>query len=187
MARGIASGYRWPDPRSRRWQEFCSNEECRKASKAARQARWVAKNRDYWRGKEHVERVRAWRARNPGYSKRGAGAETAGVRAEKRRGQAQKEHGAVGKRERANGKGALQDDWKGALALKKCVPTKEKDVALQDDWVPDDPLLVGLIAMVTKGALQDDMALVCRDLIAKGREILAAHTKDGSVQSKAQF
>ena len=62
-----------PDPRNVRHQWYCSALACRKASKAASQARWLAKaqNENYFRGPEHVTRVRAWRAANPGYSRRG--------------------------------------------------------------------------------------------------------------------
>ena len=61
-----------PDPRNAHYQRYCSQHPCRKASKAASQARWLAKpqNRDYFRGPAHTERVRAWRAANPGYSRR---------------------------------------------------------------------------------------------------------------------
>ena len=62
-----------PEPRSRHCQRFCSQPACRKASKSASQAHWRSKpeNRDYWRGPEHVERVRAWRKAHPQYWKPG--------------------------------------------------------------------------------------------------------------------
>jgi hypothetical protein len=58
-----------PDPRNRHHQRYCAAPSCRAASKAASQARWLAapENRDYFRGPVNVARVRAWRARNPGY------------------------------------------------------------------------------------------------------------------------
>ena len=61
-----------PDPRNVRHQRYCSAPACRQASKAASQARWLSKpqNRNYFQGPEHVERVRAWRAANPGYARR---------------------------------------------------------------------------------------------------------------------
>jgi len=61
-----------PDPRNLRHQRFCSKASCRGASKAESQRRWLAKpdNRDYFRGPENVERVRAWRAAHPGYWRR---------------------------------------------------------------------------------------------------------------------
>ena len=41
-----------PDPRNVRHQRYCSAPACRRASKAASQRRWLAKeaNRDYFRG-----------------------------------------------------------------------------------------------------------------------------------------
>src|SRR5215831_12268559 len=51
-----------PDPRSRRHQRYCSEPPCRAASKAASQARWLAKpeNQGYFRDPWHVIRVRAF-------------------------------------------------------------------------------------------------------------------------------
>ena len=45
-----------PDPRNLRHQRYCSKPQCRKASKAACQRRWLAKaqNRDYFRGPANV-------------------------------------------------------------------------------------------------------------------------------------
>ena len=58
-----------PDVRNLRHQRYCAKPACRRASKTANQQRWLAKaaNRDYFRGPENVERVRAWRATHPGY------------------------------------------------------------------------------------------------------------------------
>ena len=55
-----------PDPRNLRHQRYCSAKECRRASKAASQRRWLAKaeNRDYFRGPEQMARV-ARLARRP--------------------------------------------------------------------------------------------------------------------------
>ena len=60
------------DPRNLRHQRYCSAKECRRASKAASQRRWLAKaeNRDYFRGPEQMARVRAWRAAHPGYARK---------------------------------------------------------------------------------------------------------------------
>ena len=61
-----------PDFRNRRRQQSCRLDACRRASKQARQRRWVSKpeNEGYFRGPEHVERVREWRAQHPGYWRR---------------------------------------------------------------------------------------------------------------------
>ena len=58
-----------PDPGNRRHQRYCSAPRCRRASKAASQARWLARpeNHDYFRGPVHLARCQAWRARHPGY------------------------------------------------------------------------------------------------------------------------
>ena len=42
---------------------YCLQSACRKASKKASQALWLSKpeNRDYFCGKDHVDRVRQWR------------------------------------------------------------------------------------------------------------------------------
>jgi hypothetical protein len=58
-----------PDPRNRHHQSYCSVPACKAASKAASQARWLAKpeNQDYFRGPVNSARVKAWRAGHPGY------------------------------------------------------------------------------------------------------------------------
>ena len=63
-----------PDPRNRRHQRYCAAPRCRRASKAASQARWLGKpaNQGYFRDAWHVARVRAWRSRHPGYWRRAA-------------------------------------------------------------------------------------------------------------------
>ena len=58
-----------PDPRNANRQWYCSEPECRKASKASSQQKWLQKpeNRDYFRGPDNVQRVQQWRKANPGY------------------------------------------------------------------------------------------------------------------------
>lgn len=61
-----------PDPRNHKSQLFCTEPECRKASKKASQEKWLSKpeNQDYFKGPENVKRVQKWRQKHPGYSKR---------------------------------------------------------------------------------------------------------------------
>jgi len=61
-----------PDPHNPRRQFYCFEPDCRRASKAASQRRWLRKpaNRDYFRDGANVERVQQWRKANPGYWKR---------------------------------------------------------------------------------------------------------------------
>ncbi len=58
-----------PNSHNLKKQRYCGKPDCRKASKAAAQARWLAKreNRNYFRSPENVQRVQEWRAKHPGY------------------------------------------------------------------------------------------------------------------------
>ena len=58
-----------PDLRNWKRQRYCTKAACRKARKKRLQKQWLQRpeNRDYWRGAERAEKVRAWRKRNPGY------------------------------------------------------------------------------------------------------------------------
>ena len=64
-----------PDARNRGHQRYCSQQPCRKASKAESQRRWLRKkdNRDYFGGDENTRRVQQWRKAHPGYWKRDGG------------------------------------------------------------------------------------------------------------------
>lgn len=61
-----------PDPRTHYHQRYCSKPECQKARHRNNQARWLARpeNKNYFRGKTHVERVQAWRKAHPGYGRK---------------------------------------------------------------------------------------------------------------------
>ena len=134
-----------PDPRHRKRQHYCVAPECRRASKGASQARWLRRpeNRDYFRGPENVERVRAWRAANPGYGPRS------------RRKQV-----------------ALQEMMEVQVTPVQEPVARDDAVALQETWRAQPPLLVGLIAHLTGTALQEDMASVMRRLITRGQALL---------------
>ena len=131
-----------PDPRTRDRQRFCSELECKRASKARRQRRWLDKpeNRDYFSGPENVERVREWRKEHPGYSK-----------------------------EARLRKKALQDDCVSQpIDLQEDAPSLSLS-ALQDDCESQVVLLVGLIASLTDCALQDDIASSIRKFHSRGQ------------------
>jgi len=51
-------------------QVVCERVECRRKIKRRRQASWVDRNRDYFKGPENVERVREWRRKNPDWRER---------------------------------------------------------------------------------------------------------------------
>jgi len=141
-----------PDHRKGERQRYCCAAECRRASKAASQAAWLARppNNDYFSGPVHVARVQAWRAAHPGYS-----------------------------RGRARPSRALQDllppqvpDAIEESANRAELPKAPAVVALQDLLNAESPLLAGLIAHLFQPALQDDMASTTRRLVQLGRDVI---------------
>lgn len=138
-----------PDPRNRRHQRYCSERECRRASKAVSQRRWLQKpgNRDYFRGPAHVERVRAWRAAHPGYWR---------STAQRRR----------TLQELSLAQPSDPEGKSGSLAW---LPLQELSSA--------QPLvLVGLIAHLTGAALQEDIARTARGFRELAQDILSARS-----------
>ena len=135
-----------PDPRTHDRQRHCSAPECKGASKAWRQRRWLSKqeNRNYFRDEKNVARVQEWRRAHPGYWRR------------RRR---QSEH-------------ALQDD----CSPQPVEPHGDKPdfvgFELQDDCLMQPALVVGLISNLIGSALQDDIASTIRRLHARGQSIL---------------
>lgn len=119
-----------PDPRNRRHQRYCPEPVCRAASKAASQARWLAKpeNQDYFRGPVNVARVQVWRSRHPGYWR---GGQRAGA--------------------------ALQEV---SIAQPIVFQAKTTDVTrspLQEALTAHPAVLIGLIAHIVGTPLQDDI------------------------------
>ena len=152
-----------PDPRSGERQRFCAAGACRRASKAASQAAWLARpaNKDYFRGPVHVARVQAWRTAHPGYG-----------------------------RGKARPLPALQDTLTTQVpdAVEEsanCVEVPEAPavLALHDLWVAESPLLTGLIAHLFQPALQDDMVSTTRRLVQLGRDLINGGRGEGSQAS----
>ena len=135
-----------PDPRNVRHQKYCSETQCRKASKAASQRRWLnkASNKNYFRGAENVQRVQAWRQTHPGYWH--ANGSLSGF--------------------------ALQEDSL-AQAVESNEQTEVlMNTALQDLLNQQSLIIIGLIAHLTDTALQDDIAEMGQRLIGLGGDIL---------------
>jgi hypothetical protein len=148
----------WPDTRNKAKQKYCSEEDCRKASKAASQKRWLVKkeNRNYFKGADNVKRVQAWRKENPGYWRRGDN--------------------------------ALQDDSVKKTAIDQEDTSKLTEDALQDLLTAQSAVLVGLIAAFTGDTLQDHIASTARNMQQLGNDILQSSThifQGGSHDSKA--
>lgn len=134
------------DPRNRGRQHFCSKPDCRRASKAASQRQWVAReeNQNYFRGADNCERVRQWRLAHPGYSRN--------------------KRSSPGK--------ALQEPSIPQAVEKQSLEPPGGSHALQDTWISQPALLVGLISVVTGHALQEDIAASARSFLNRGRDIL---------------
>jgi len=136
-----------PDPRNRRHQSYCSAPACKAASKAASQARWLAKpgNQDYFRGPVNTARVKAWRARHPGYWR---------------------------KRRRTGP--ALQDVLTVQPAVSSAKMDAVADTPLQDVISAQPAVLIGLIAHIVGTPLQDDIVRATGRLLRLGQDILSS-------------
>jgi hypothetical protein len=136
-----------PHPRNTYHQKFCSQPQCRQASKAQSQRRWLSKpqNQDYFRGSANVERIRQWRQANPGYWKRSR-----------------------------KTSGTLQEVLNPQPIESQGLASKTSRPPLQDLFPTQDPLLVGLISQMIDSPLQDHIEQTTRRLILKGRDILDA-------------
>ncbi len=153
-----------PSLNNRRSQRYCSKALCRKASKAAAQAKWVTKaeNRDYFRGVENVERVRQWRRRHPGYWRKKNAEPELGL-------QDLAPNEVVGREAVRVQKPTLS---RGVDLVSEHLPA-QKEVALQDLAGVQVPLLAGVVSLLIGDALQDRFALFARELVDRGKRVLA--------------
>jgi hypothetical protein len=140
------------DPRNRERQRYCSNANCRRASKAASQATWLAQpqNSGYFCDPVHVARTQAWRVAHPGYS-----------------------------RSKARPPAALQDALIAQVpeVIEECqirgeIAATASLTALQDLLNAPTPLLAGLIAHLFEFTLQDDIAATTRRLVQLGHDVI---------------
>jgi len=140
-----------PDPRNANRQKYCRKPECRKASKAASQQRWLQKpeNQDYFRGPENVKRVQHWREANPGYWHT----------------------------KPKNKHDALQDLLISQPTKNNTDNVKFAHDALQDLLIAQPPVLLGLIANFTGTALQDDIVMTFQRLQKLGQDIVNNSTR----------
>jgi hypothetical protein len=148
-----------PDPRNLNRQRYCSNTDCRRASKLASQSAWLTKpqNIDYFRDPVHVVRVQAWRAAHPGYS-RAKSAKSANS------------PGAAS---------ALQEPLFSQVidsieeTPNRCeIPESSGFDALQDLLNAPTPVLAGLIAHLFDLTLQEDIASTTRRLVQLGHDLI---------------
>ncbi|ACN17485.1 hypothetical protein HRM2_44290 [Desulforapulum autotrophicum HRM2] len=133
-----------PDPRNINKQEYCRKPECRKASKAASQKKWLTKleNQGYFSGPDNVERVQKWRKKNPGYSRR--------------------KKPSI----------ALQDHLPLQPAENKEDISIQSSYALQDHLTVQPAVIIGLISSFIGSTLQDDIARTLLRMEQFGQEVL---------------
>lgn len=152
-----------PSPCKKATQRFCAKPACRKASKAHSQRQWQRKNPDYFKGAEHVERVRRWRASHPGYS-RGRKRQKSGEALQDSAPVQGEELQPLAKAPEASPSDFLQREPE---------PIPCNAAALQDLASVQVPLLAGLVSTVMGDALQENFAVLARVLVERGRRVLA--------------
>ncbi len=145
-----------PDPRSKSRQTFCSLSDCQQASKKASQKKWLQKpqNQTYFCGSENVQRVRLWREKNPGYSKR------------------------------SQFVSGSPDPLQETLIVQDTEKEQEtedlKQDPLQDLILAQPYVLIGLIAHLTGSTLQDDIVRTGQKLQELGEDFLShSHSEQG--------
>jgi hypothetical protein len=136
-----------PDHRNLYHQYFCSDPDCRRASKAASQRRWLrqTQNRDYFRGPEQSRRVQEWRKSNPGYWR--------------------KKPATPQSRQVTESQPAKQ-------LQASCNVANGLVGALQDFCLARNPLFIGLLSVVTGSTLQEDIVTTMDQLLIRGRKIM---------------
>jgi len=161
-----------PDPCNVNRQRYCSNADCRLASKAASQAAWLAKpqNIDYFRDPVHVARVQAWRAAHPGYSRTKSTKDPKIPAATP----------------------ALQEpliaqviDSIEETPIRTESPESSGFVALQDLLNAPTPVLAGLIAHLFDVTLQEDIATTTRRLVQMGHDLMNRSRHENRQKSAA--
>ena len=135
-----------PDHRNRDRQKYCNKPECRKASKASSQKKWLRKpeNKNYFKGPVNTQRVKEWRKRNPGYWKRSS----------------------------INKEDALQDPINGQVIDINKNTSDFAGIALQDFLTVQPTVLIGLISKFIGSSLQDDIARTILLMQQSGQDIL---------------
>jgi hypothetical protein len=144
-------------------QRYCSKPECRKVSKIESQRRWRQKpdNLDYFKGDEHVARVRQWRLEHPGYWRRKAPEvnETSDALQE-----------------------TLTPKGRENQSVEVFLPTDQHD-ALQDSFFIQPAVFIGLISHLTGYTLQENIEVTIRRLQQLGGDILGHPTHpQGGIQ-----
>ena len=127
---------------------------CQRASHRASHRRWKNRkgNRDYCRS-EAKKRVQNWRERHAGYWKK-------------------KALGCDGEAKAKLAKEQPVDRQEDKVEQRSRNATKDRGGTLRDFDMLEEPVIVGLIAMLTGGTLRDDIAATMDKMVIQGRNIL---------------
>jgi len=142
-----------PDCRHRTNQKYCMKPKCRQARQAVNLERWRDDpvNKDFWRGSWNGDRVRAWRAANPGYWKRQRPGAEAPLQIA-----SNPTEGTVPSMDKAESTG-------------DCVTNRIPALLLEQS-----PVVVGLIAQMTGSTLQNAILEVTARLFEQGRAVIGS-------------
>jgi hypothetical protein len=146
------------DHRNLRHQRYCSKPACRKQSKAQSQSGWLQRpeNQNYFRGPENSQRVKEWRKRNPGYWRK----------------------------KKTSLQVALQEVCQEQPPPNEELTPEKTSNALQEVFLMQPAVVLGLISMMTGHALQEDIVATARVLVRKGRDILEMNPGSERTRSK---
>jgi hypothetical protein len=145
-----------PEPRAAGRQKFCRRAACREVSHVTSQEDWLKskKGRAYHGGSVAISRVRDWRKEHPQYW-----------------------------RSRAD----TTDAASGATNLRAVLAeffNRDSCDALQDSWPTQVVALVGIVAWLRGGALQDTIAVDVKEIMVAGNDLLRSLPAPASKATK---
>lgn len=142
-----------PDHRNKNRQKYCTKPECRKASKAESQKKWLSKpeNKSYFKSEDNVLHVQEWRKDNPGYWKRNS----------------------------KNGDIALKDTLTVQTIENNTDNSQITKDTLQDFLMTQPPVIIGLIAHFTGSTLQENISEYILRMQKSGEDILYLNKPEG--------
>ncbi len=138
-----------PDVRNRHHQQYCSDPNCRAASKTAAQHKWRASSKgyDYFVGPKNTQRVQLWRKDHPDYCK------------------------STPKKRSIPLQDLIHDQVVENKGNRQILEISSA-AALQDLLKQQHALIIGLISHLTSNTLQDDIAKTSIRFINLGLDIL---------------
>jgi len=126
-------------------QLICLSKECRKIAKKQRQADWLARNPDYFKGPENVERVREWRLKK---AKQIANLK---IPLETK----------------------ISSESKSSPKAKSCNKLNLENDVLQDlAFSTQGIILIGFMSFTTGAVLQDEVLNLCAACFIRGQQLL---------------